>query len=124
MMKRMVEARIPDIGRAHSVLEAIYLDLHQQGLVPVAEVNEEVLGREADLVWRGESIVVELDGYEFHRGREAFERDAARGNQLRAAGWTLLRFTWRMLNERPEEAAAYIRGALNANQSEFQRLFR
>lgn len=117
LMKRMVGARIPDIGRAHSVLEAIYLDLHQQGLVPVAEVNEEVLGREADLVWRRESVVVELDGYEFHRGREAFERDAARGNQLRAAGWTLLRFTWRMLIQDPSEVSAQIEAVLKQSRT-------
>jgi len=106
------QARIPDIRRARSVLEAIYLDLRSQGVVPPAEVNVKVLGRESDLVWRDRSVIVELDGYEFHRGREAFENDAMRNNQLRASGWSVLRITWRMLNQRPKEVSKLILGVL------------
>lgn len=112
VFRERVTARIPGIKRARSVLEGIYLDLHQKGVVPGAELNVPVLGKEADLVWRERSVVVELDGYEFHRGREAFENDALRGNQLKADGWSVLRVTWRMLNQRPDEVADLIVGVL------------
>ncbi|MGK2954142.1 MAG: endonuclease domain-containing protein [Solirubrobacterales bacterium] len=105
-------ARVPDIDRARSVLEAIYLDLRQKGLVPEAELNVPVLGYEADLMWRDRGVIVELDGYEFHRGREAFENDALRGNRLKAHGWSVLRVTWRMLNGRPKEVSDLIQGVL------------
>lgn len=106
-------ARVPDIARAKSVLEGIYLDLRRRHSIPEAEVNAQLLGMEVDLVWQGRRVAVELDGYEFHRGREAFERDAYRGNRLRAEGWSVLRVTWRMLQNEPQEVAALIVGVLN-----------
>lgn len=106
-------ARVPGIDRARSILEGIYLDLRERDMVPRAELNVRVLGMEIDLVWRDRMVVVELDGYEFHRGREAFERDAHRGNRLKADGWSVLRVTWRMLNERPHEVTDLIVKVLN-----------
>lgn len=40
---------------------------------------------------------IEIDGYEFHAGRDAFELDRQRQNTLVCAGWTVLRFTWMTL---------------------------
>jgi very-short-patch-repair endonuclease len=42
---------------------------------------------------------VELDSYEFHRTRAAFEQDRARDRRLTAAGWRVARVTWRDLDE-------------------------
>jgi very-short-patch-repair endonuclease len=39
-------------------------------------------------------IAVELDGFEFHGTREAFSYDRLRQNDLQAAGWTILRFSY------------------------------
>ena len=112
LILQMALDRIPDVGRARSVLEALVLDLQRQAELPEPQVNVAVLGREADLVWRNERLVVETDGYEFHRGREAFESDALRNVRLRADGWTVLRFTLRMVETRPEEVVDAIRSSL------------
>jgi hypothetical protein len=40
-------------------------------------------------------LAMELDGWEHHRARTAFDDDRARGNLIVAAGWTLVRFTSR-----------------------------
>lgn len=112
--RKRVSARIPDIGRARSVLEGIYLDLLDRKVVPAAELNARVIGMEVDLVWKERRVIVELDGYEFHRGREAFEHDALRGNRLKANGWSVLRVTWRMLEENPDEVAELILGVLGS----------
>ncbi|HTU15817.1 MAG TPA: DUF559 domain-containing protein [Solirubrobacterales bacterium] len=112
LFRKRALARIPDIGRARSALEAIYLELLDRKVVPAADLNARVLDMEVDLVWWERRVIVELDGYEFHRGREAFERDAARGNRLKADGWSVLRVTWRMLNEDPDEVADLIVGVL------------
>ena len=40
-------------------------------------------------------LAMELDGFEHHRTRTAFDDDRARGNLIVAAGWTLVRFTSR-----------------------------
>ncbi len=39
-------------------------------------------------------IAVELDGFEFHGSRHAFSYDRLRQNDLQAAGWTILRFSY------------------------------
>jgi very-short-patch-repair endonuclease len=58
--------------------------------------------------------VVEVDGYETHRTRAAFERDRARDGALQVAGYRVLRFTWRMIEREPESVAATIRSMLAA----------
>ena len=40
------------------------------------------------------NIAVELDGFEFHGNRYAFSYDRLRQNDLHAAGWTVLRFSY------------------------------
>lgn len=54
-----------------------------------------------DIAFPGSRLVVELDGYRFHSGREAFERDRIRQNLLVAAGWRVLRFTSRTVEDMP-----------------------
>lgn len=39
-------------------------------------------------------VAVELDGFEFHGNRYAFSYDRLRQNDLHAAGWTVLRFSY------------------------------
>jgi len=41
-------------------------------------VNAYVCGFELDAYWEAERFTVELDSYEHHRSRAAFERDRAR----------------------------------------------
>ena len=42
---------------------------------------------------------IELDGWETHGVRSAFEPDRIRGNELLLLGWNLLRFTWPMTDD-------------------------
>ncbi len=55
-----------------------------------------------DIVFEHERVVLEADGLAFHVDPASFQRDRDRQNRLVAAGWTVLRFTWRDLTERPE----------------------
>jgi hypothetical protein len=64
-------------------------------------VNGIVEGLEVDFHWPAELLVVETDGHEHHGTRAAFERDRARDQALVAAGWTVLRFTYRQVLEEP-----------------------
>ena len=57
----------------------------------------------ADFAWPDRKIVVETDGHRTHRTRNAFETDRRRDQRLTAAGWTVIRTTWRQLNQRPHE---------------------
>jgi hypothetical protein len=65
-----------------------------------------------DVVFEEARVVVEVDGWAYHIGPKRFQRDRARQNRLVAAGWTVLRFTWRDLTERPEHVVATIASIL------------
>jgi len=61
-----------------------------------------------DLIFDEVKLIVEIDGFAYHGDREAFERDRERQNVLTAAGWTVLRFTWRQVRENPPSVIAQI----------------
>lgn len=61
-----------------------------------------------DFLWRERRLIVETDGYRYHRGRAAFEHDHSRQARLIAAGFTVMRFTWRQVVEMPNEVIAAI----------------
>jgi predicted transcriptional regulator of viral defense system len=63
---------------------------------------------EVDFCWPDRRLIVEADSWEFHKTRAAFERDRRRDLLLRAAGWTVIRITWRQLTQRPHEVIAAI----------------
>ena len=46
-----------------------------------------------DIAFPGLKIAIEIDGFEFHRSREAFDSDREKQNLLVLDGWTVLRFT-------------------------------
>lgn len=65
-----------------------------------------------DIVFRRARLVVEVDGWEVHGDRLAFERDRERQNRLQLAGWLVLRFTWRQLEADPSGFVRQVRAAL------------
>jgi len=74
--------------------------------LPRPEVNATVEGLEVDLVWRMAKLVVELDGWAFHRSRRSFAADRRRDVRLSAAGYTVLRFADVDADERAVEEVA------------------
>jgi superfamily II DNA or RNA helicase len=53
-------------------------------------------------------IAVELDGFAFHGDRDAFSYDRLRQNDLHAAGWIVVRFSYDMIRLDPERCVAQI----------------
>ncbi|HWH45643.1 MAG TPA: DUF559 domain-containing protein [Thermoleophilaceae bacterium] len=89
-----------------SELESRFLGLCRASGLPAPMVNCVVAGLEVDFAWP--KLVVELDGYEFHGGREAFERDRERDAVLQAAGLKVLRLTARRLDRDAAGAMAAV----------------
>lgn len=77
-------------------------------------VNATLHGFLADFLWTDQRLVVEVDGYEFHRDRAAFERDRRRDQILTAAGYRVIRITWRQLCDQPLAVIARLAQALIA----------
>jgi very-short-patch-repair endonuclease len=67
-----------------------------------------------DLAYPDLKIAVEIDGWEHHRSRTAFDDDRARANDLVVAGWRVLRFTSSMTNA---QALATLTAALSQKRS-------
>jgi very-short-patch-repair endonuclease len=53
---------------------------------------------EVDFFWPTHNLIVETDSWQTHGDRAAFERDRARDAALAAAGYRVVRFTWRTPN--------------------------
>lgn len=65
-----------------------------------------------DVVFFHHKLVVEIDGRLHEDDKEVFESDRWRQNWLVLNGWRVLRFTWRMLVDHPDEVIRIIRAAL------------
>jgi very-short-patch-repair endonuclease len=65
-----------------------------------------------DLAFRRLKLAIEIDGRLYHTGAEVFETDRRRQNLLVLDGWFVLRFTWTMIEEHPEEVIAMVREAI------------
>ena len=53
--------------------------------------------------------MIEADSYTYHGTRGAFRDDCDRYDDLVAAGWTVLRFTWEHVMLRPDRVVQVIR---------------
>lgn len=80
--------------------------------LPVPEINRKVEGRRRDAVWASAKLVAEIDGYRWHSTRFRFEGDRRRDQELVAAGYRVLRFTWHQIKDGPEEVVATVAQAL------------
>lgn len=67
-----------------------------------------------DIAFGPQRLAVEIDGRLHEEDPDIFESDRKRQNALVLAGWTVLRFTWRMLVDEPDYVIATIRAALGA----------
>ena len=56
-----------------------------------------------DFVWRDRRVVIEADSRKWHTSRQRFESDRQRDQRLIAAGWTIIRTTWKQMTRRPHE---------------------
>lgn len=80
-----------------SELENQFRDLLDGAGIPMPEFNVLIEGELVDAVWRRERLVIEVDSWEFHRGRAQFEADRRRDARLQLAGWRVLRVTHRRM---------------------------
>lgn len=95
-----------EADRTRSDLERDFLRLCRRHGLPAPEVNARIGRLTVDFLWRAQQLVVETDGYSYHRGSVAFEDDHARDLHLRRLGLTVHRYTGAQLRNYPAEVVA------------------
>ena len=66
-----------------------------------------------DFTWPDRQVIVEVDGWQAHRTRVAFQDDRTNTNRLQLAGNIVLRYTWDDVRIRHAEVAAQVLSAGN-----------
>jgi very-short-patch-repair endonuclease len=94
-----------------SELEEIMLGLCDEQQLERPTPRACVAGLRVDFLFAASRLVVETDGYRYHRTRRAFERDRERDAILARAGYRTLRFTHRQLTREPALVAETIRSS-------------
>jgi very-short-patch-repair endonuclease len=81
-------------------------------------MNFNVGGFELDAFWVAERFAVELDVYETHGGRAAFERDRLRQEELKLAGVEMIRVTGARLDREPQRVVERLATLLSRRRRE------
>jgi very-short-patch-repair endonuclease len=102
------------LGSDHtrSELETRFLALCRRHRLPKPEVNVGVGPFTVDFLWPEKRLVVEVDGWDTHQTRSAFEDDRSRDLKLKLLGYEVVRFTWRQLADDPAAVGAALRKLL------------
>jgi hypothetical protein len=87
--------------------------LKRHGL-PEPLYNVKLNGYEADVYYPRERVIIELDGWPFHRTKKAFEDDRERDAHMLAAGIVTVRITRERLTNAPAREAKRLRRILDS----------
>ena len=109
-LKRITEE---PTGRKRSKLEERFAPFLRRCRLPLPRFNDWVLlgGKryQVDCHWPEAHLIVELDGWEGHSTRSAFQDDRSRDRTLNVAGYSVIHLTWAQLDSEPEAIASDLR---------------
>ena len=109
----LVARQLHEEERRRSPLEDRFAAFVRAYRLPPPHTNVLVGKDEVDALWPAAHLIVELDSWEFHAHRAAFEKDRDRDADHLLAGYRTIRVTHRRLSEHPDRLAAQIRALLS-----------
>jgi very-short-patch-repair endonuclease len=117
ILAELLTARGPGSTPAASILESRLRRLLHRSALPKPVEQHEIHDRgrllaRVDFAYPEARVGIEADGYRYHSGRVAWQRDRARRNELTSRGWRILHVTWDDLEARPSSVVSQIRAAL------------
>ena len=95
-----------------SKYERKLLKLLELAELPVPITNTYVAGKLVDGFWPDLKLVLEFDGWRYHRARDRFENDRLRDQHLTVAGHQVIRVTGRQIDHTPYALVARIAGMI------------
>jgi very-short-patch-repair endonuclease len=116
------EKRWPDIGSwgggtedpDRTELERRFLALCRRHSLPKPDCQVIIGPYTVDFLWPAANLIVEVDGWETHGTRTAFESDRARDAWLTSRGYRVVRFTWRQVKHDGTGVAQTVRAILDS----------
>jgi very-short-patch-repair endonuclease len=103
-------------GRRRSKLEERFAPFLRRHHLPLPRFNDWIAldpkPYRADCHWPAARLIVELDGWDGHSTRSAFQDDRARDRALKVAGYSVIHLTWAQLDDEPEAIASDLRSLL------------
>jgi very-short-patch-repair endonuclease len=116
-LQKLLDERVSGEAPSASVLELRLSKLLSRSKLPRPVRQFEVRGggkvvARLDFAYPDVLLAVEADGYRYHSGHSAWQKDLIRQNALMKRGWRVLRVTWEDLRLRPQEIIAEIEASL------------
>ncbi len=90
--------------------------VHPEYRLPTPHINVRVNGREVDAYFPEHNLIVELDGWDYHKDREAFESDRERDAENLRHGLKTLRITKQRMTQTPDREAERLQEILQDGQ--------
>ena len=111
-MRRALVRHDPRLARTKQGLEEEFFLLCERNHLVPDDVNVWIAGWRVDAVWHEQRVIVELDSRTAHEASWRLDTDHRRDLALRAAGYTVLRYTWQQVTGTPALVVADLRRAL------------
>jgi very-short-patch-repair endonuclease len=108
-----LKAYLGDATLTQTELEDRFLRICRRHGVPTPSTQYGAKPR-VDFIWHDERVIVEVDGWEAHSTRVAFQQDRSTTNTLLLAGYLVLRFTYEDVLHRSQLVTSQVRQALAA----------
>ena len=100
--------------RSLSELELRFIEVLRHHRIQLPEINHDTEELMVDAIWHDQRVIVELDGYEFHKLPRDLRNDNARTRKLVLAGYRVIRFVWDDVVGNPGGVAAAVSALLSA----------
>jgi very-short-patch-repair endonuclease len=112
--RRIRQAAFGGPGITHSDLEDKFVALLKRFGIKMPELQFPMDGRVLDAFYPEEGVIVELDGWQFHKDRATFERDREKDARAAADGLLTVRITDERLEHAAEREASRLQTILEA----------
>ncbi|WP_238154819.1 DUF559 domain-containing protein [Kribbella soli] len=99
-----------------SMLRSLLVTAGIEGFEPQLLIDVGEFRARVDLGHRSARVVLEAEGYEFHGSAAKFAADCRRYDELVAAGWLVLRFTYQQVIGDPRWVVATVESALRRTE--------
>lgn len=112
ILGELIASRRPSSITRSEAEERLHHMLRQAG-IPSPQCNVPLHGFVVDFLWPNARLVVEIDGYQWHSTRSAWQRDRRKDAVLQANGYLVIRLSWEDITQEPLAVIARIVRALS-----------